>query len=81
MYTIGDIARDPQYRARGMILEVPHPRFGSVTMPGDTPVLTETPGAVCSPGPVLGEHTETVLQEIARLTPEEIAALRRERVI
>src|SRR5215217_4026839 len=51
------------------------------TMPGVMPVLTETPGAVCSPGPVLGVHTETVLQGIARLTPEEVTARRRERVI
>ena len=81
VYSIADIARDPQYQARGMILDVPHPRFGSVTMPGVTPVLTETPGTVRSPGPALGEHTEIILQDIAGLTPEEIAALRREHVI
>jgi formyl-CoA transferase len=33
------------------------------------------------PGPALGEHTEAVLAEVAGLSADEIAQLRREAVI
>src|SRR5579884_645434 len=39
VYSIRDIAADPQYQARGMVLEVPDPRFGTVAHPGVVPRL------------------------------------------
>jgi crotonobetainyl-CoA:carnitine CoA-transferase CaiB-like acyl-CoA transferase len=38
--------------------------------------LSETPGSVRTPAPMLGEHTETVLRELLGLDATEIAALR-----
>ena len=37
--------------------------------------LSETPGAVRSPAPLLGEHTDRVLRERLGLSDEEIARL------
>ena len=81
IYSIQDIAEDPQYQARDMILRVPHPFFGEVAMPGVLPVFSETPGEVRWPGPALGEHSEAVLRDDLGLTEDEIARLRSEGVI
>ena len=76
VYSIADIARDPQYLARDMILGVADPRFGEVVMPGVVPGFSETPGGVRWPGPEVGQHTGDVLRELLELPEEEIARLR-----
>jgi len=81
VYSIREIANDPQYRAREMILMVPHPRFGQVAMPGIVPRLSETPGSIRWPGPALGQDTDTVLRELAGLDQETLAQLREAGVI
>ena len=81
IYSIKDIADDPQYRARNMILNVPHPRFGEVVMPGILPVFSDTPGSVNWPGPDLGQDTERVLHDVLGLDPAEVARLRGEGVV
>jgi formyl-CoA transferase len=76
-----DMLQDPQFAAREDIVELPHPVFGSVKMQNAFPKLSATPGGVRWPGPALGEHTEAVLAEVAGLSADEIAQLRREAVI
>jgi crotonobetainyl-CoA:carnitine CoA-transferase CaiB-like acyl-CoA transferase len=50
----------PQLCANGLRVEIDDPERGHVVMPGIPLVLTETPGAVRTPAPRLGEHDETV---------------------
>jgi formyl-CoA transferase len=76
-----DMLEDPQFAAREDIVELPHPVFGSVKMQNAFPKMSATPGAVRWPGPGLGEHTEAVLREVAGLSAEKIAELRRDAVI
>jgi formyl-CoA transferase len=76
-----DMLEDPQYQARGSIIETDHPIFGKIKMQNTFPKLSETPGEVKWPGPTLGEHTNTVLGEVLGMTPERIAALRSASVI
>ena len=66
---------DEQIRQRGMILEVEHPEFGTLHEVA-SPIRTE--GAVTRPAraPRLGEHTDAILRELLRYTPDRIAALR-----
>jgi formyl-CoA transferase len=64
IYDIADIASDPHYRARDMILES---RLGDgtpVQLPGIVPKLSATPGAAHQPAPTLGQHTDKVLQSL-----------------
>lgn len=61
IYSIADIARDPQYLARGMIREARLPDGKPLKVPGIVPRLSETPGDVGRVGPALGEHTRSVL--------------------
>jgi formyl-CoA transferase/succinyl-CoA--D-citramalate CoA-transferase len=46
IYTIADIATDPHFAARKMVLRHPDPRFGELAIPGIAPKLTLTPGEV-----------------------------------
>jgi CoA:oxalate CoA-transferase len=43
--------------------------------------LSETPGEVYAPAPLLGEHSEQVLQDILGYTQTEIERLKEENVI
>lgn len=61
---VNDVARmvqDPQVLAREMIVEQEHPTAGKIRVVGVPVKLSETPGAVRTPAPLLGEHTAEVL--------------------
>jgi formyl-CoA transferase len=80
VYTAKDIAEDPHYRARDMILTQQTRDGYEVEVPGIVPKLMGTPGAVRSSAPRLGEDTDAVLREIG-LSEEQIAALRARKVV
>lgn len=61
IYNAQDIAQDPHYRARDMILPVTTHDGLTVEVPGIVPKLSRTPGAITRRGPLLGEDTESVL--------------------
>jgi len=74
IYTAKDIAEDPHYRARDMILRQ-QTRDGHVLdVPGIVPKMSATPGAIRSSAPKLGDDTLAVLREVG-LTDVQIAAL------
>jgi crotonobetainyl-CoA:carnitine CoA-transferase CaiB-like acyl-CoA transferase len=76
IYSIEDIFRDAQYQARDMILDVAHPDFGTLKVPGIVPKLSKTPGGVQWLGPRLGEHNLEVFRQIGLtdLQIEQLAA-------
>jgi len=65
---------DPQARARGMVVDVPHRRLGTVQTIGAAVKFSETPSGVVSGAPVFGQHTREVLMEYG-YTDAEIDAL------
>jgi crotonobetainyl-CoA:carnitine CoA-transferase CaiB-like acyl-CoA transferase len=79
--TIDQVVAHPQVKARGALVESIHPVAGAVQSVGPPVRLTDTPGAVRAPAPLLGEHSEIILRERLGLTPTEIARLARARVI
>jgi len=58
IYSVADIAADPQYAARGMMVESPTSTGGTLTVPGIVPKLSATPGAIAHAAPRLGQHDE-----------------------
>ena len=66
---------DEQLAHRGTWLDVEHPLVGSEPLPGIPWTLTDTPGDVRRPAPLLAEHTHEILIELAGLTAEEIDEL------
>ena len=61
IYSIADIASDPQYLAREMIRQFALEDGTPLKLPGIVPKLSDTPGDVDWVGPELGAHTEEVL--------------------
>ena len=80
IYTVKDIAEDPHYRAREMIVSVTTADGLIVETPGVVPKLSLTPGAVSRRAPALGEDTDAVLAEIG-VTALQLAALRARGVV
>ena len=79
--TIADIFADPHFLARGTLVEVPDVTGNPVTMPNVVLRLSETPGKITSTGPLLGDATERVLQDLCGLDAGEIARLRKKGVV
>ncbi|MFN5048992.1 CaiB/BaiF CoA transferase family protein [Roseateles sp.] len=61
IYTARDIAEDPHYRARGMIERIVTASGLALDVPGVVPKLSDTPGAIRSLAPGLGEHNTELL--------------------
>ena len=80
VYTAKDIAEDPHYRARDMLLSQTTRDGFTVQVPGIVPKLSATPGTIRSSAPHLGDDTDAVLAE-AGLSHEQIALLRSKGVI
>jgi len=80
VYTAKDIAEDPHYRARDMLLTQETRDGYSVEVPGIVPKLSATPGTIRSSAPHLGDDTDAVLAEMG-LTAEQIALLRSKGVV
>ena len=80
VYTAKDIAEDPHYRARDMLLPQLTRDGYSVEVPGIVPKLSATPGSIRTSAPHLGDDTDAVLRE-AGLSSEQIALLREKGVV
>jgi len=63
-YDAFDIAHDPHYQARDMILDATLPDGSTVQVPGIVPKLSQTPGQITRSAPELGQHTAEVLGEL-----------------
>ena len=80
IYNMADVYADPQVQAREMMVEMDHPTAGRIKNIGMPVKLSETPGSVRSPSPLLGQHTDDVLSDMG-CSEDEIAGLRAARVI
>jgi crotonobetainyl-CoA:carnitine CoA-transferase CaiB-like acyl-CoA transferase len=78
---VGEAVENPQVAARGLLLDVAHPRVGRARYVG-SPIHLEGAGrGSLRPPPLLGEHTEAVLGERLGLGKEAVEALRRDGVV
>ena len=73
---INHVVEHPQVTARRTLVECEHPVAGRIKMVGPPVRMSETPGAVRRPAPLVGEHTESVLREMLGMNDEAIARLR-----
>jgi CoA:oxalate CoA-transferase len=79
--TVDQVVRDPQIKAREMLVEILDAEAGPVTVAGLPIKLSATPGALQGRAPRLGEHTEEVLAGWLHLSADEVAHLRKGGVV
>jgi len=75
VYSAPDMVSDPHYVARSMVVRAASRAGYEIPMPGVVPKFTRTPGSIADVGPRLGEHTESVLRELAGVGDAEWSAL------
>lgn len=81
VYGMEDIFEDPHYAAREDIIQVEHPDFGTLKMPGIVPKLSATPGEIKWIGPKMGAHNQEIYQEMLELDAAELDALKEKGII
>jgi crotonobetainyl-CoA:carnitine CoA-transferase CaiB-like acyl-CoA transferase len=77
---LADVFTDPQVNARGMKVALDHPLAGSLEVVASPMKLSATPVQYRRPPPLLGEHTDAVLDELG-LGADDIDGLRRDGAI
>ena len=80
LYNYRQVFEDPHTQAREMMVEMEHPVEGIVRGLGIPVKLSETPGEVRSPAPLLGEHTEETLAGLG-YSKAEIADLKEKEIV
>jgi crotonobetainyl-CoA:carnitine CoA-transferase CaiB-like acyl-CoA transferase len=78
---IGEVFDNPQVKARGVAIELPHPAAGKVTLVRSPMKLSATPATSERAPPLLGQHTDEVLRDVLGRSDEHIAALREKGVL
>jgi crotonobetainyl-CoA:carnitine CoA-transferase CaiB-like acyl-CoA transferase len=73
--TSADIIADPQLKAIGSFVRLPHPRFGETVFDAARTRLSETPARYERPAPTFGRDNEHVLHEILGYSQDRISAL------
>jgi crotonobetainyl-CoA:carnitine CoA-transferase CaiB-like acyl-CoA transferase len=59
---LADVFADPQVHARGMVTHVDHPLAGDIRLVASPIKMSATPPQTRRPPPLLGEHTDEVLE-------------------
>src|SRR5262249_6216496 len=76
----GEVLADSHLKAREMIVDVDYPTRGTYQTVGCPIKLSDSPVAVSRP-PLLGEHTDVLLESLCGVEPDEAKRLRQEGVV
>jgi formyl-CoA transferase len=79
--SIAQALADPQAIARGIRIDLPHSTAGTVPLVGMPIRMSGSGPAYLRPPPLLGEHTDEVLRELAGLDEAAIADCRRRGIV
>jgi succinate---hydroxymethylglutarate CoA-transferase len=79
--TMKEALDEPEVKRRGMLKTYKHTRVGDVPLIGSNYHFSDTPVDDTRPPPSLGEHTGSVLKDIAGLGADQIKALREKKVV
>ncbi|WP_426168743.1 CaiB/BaiF CoA transferase family protein [Sandarakinorhabdus sp. DWP1-3-1] len=76
LYRPQDMLDDPHFQAREAIIDMPHPRWGTVKMQNVFPKLSKTPGSVRRAAPAtIGQDNAQVYRDALGLSEAQIADL------
>lgn len=80
IYTVDKIFADPQVLHRQMMVELDHPKAGTIKVTGIPVKMSETPGEVHTAPPLLGQHTAEILRGLG-YSAGEIEDLKKAKII
>lgn len=81
IYDMADIAADPHFIAREVLVRIEDEELGEVSMQNVVPRFSATPGRIWRAGPGVGQHNEEVYGRELGLSAAQQAALRSRGVI
>lgn len=81
IYDMADIAADPHFIAREVLVRIEDEELGEVSMQSVVPRFSATPGRIWRAGPGVGQHNEEVYGRELGLSAAQQAALRSRGVI
>ena len=61
--TVADVMKSRQFKNRNYFVKVSHPQTGAYKYPGWPYIMSASPPRVSRPSPLLGEHTDEVLND------------------
>ena len=79
--SVPEALADPQLHARNMIVNLAHATIGAVRVLGSPVKMSDTPPAIKSAPPALGQHTRSILRHDVGLKEDEIRSLADARAI
>lgn len=79
--TIAEVFEDPHVVYRQLKVDIPHPTARTIPSLKSPLRLSDSPVDYDVPPPMLGQHTQQVLEELCRCTPEQISNLREKGVV
>ena len=79
--TLPEVFANPQVKARGLEVELPHPSGGIARVVASPMRMSETPPVARSAPPTLGQHSDEILRERLGFDDARIARLRADGVV
>jgi crotonobetainyl-CoA:carnitine CoA-transferase CaiB-like acyl-CoA transferase len=79
--SVDKVLTHPQVLARDMVVEINHPKAGNIKLTGIPVKLSDTPGSVKLPPPLLGEHNEEIFSTILGYSKDEVKKLNEKGII
>ena len=70
VYNVDEVFEDPHVKARNMVVDIEDNPCGQAHQAGIAIKLSDTPGSIRRPGPVVGEHTDEVLSALGYAATE-----------
>ena len=74
--TIDELIEDPHLNARNMLVDIPHPKLGTIKYPGNPIKFSETADARFESAPLLGQHNEEILKNVLGKSDEDYRQLK-----
>jgi len=78
---LDEIHRDEQYRVRKMIIDIEHPVYGKITVPGNPIKIESQNDFEIIPTPQLGQHNWEIYHDWLGISEEEFHELKEQNVI
>jgi crotonobetainyl-CoA:carnitine CoA-transferase CaiB-like acyl-CoA transferase len=78
---VDQVFSDPQAIARGLTIAMQHAAVGKLHLPASPLRLSRTPPQYRNAPPLLGEHSEEILTGLLGIAPDEVASLRKARIV